>query len=106
MKLLYVTGLSGKRINGFMWSAILAAKKMGIDFTMVSNMTMADKEEYKEDCMEYGIKALHIDLDRNPLSRSNKKAHDELCKIIVRGGVRRYPLQYTNWRCFRQIVCP
>ena len=89
-----------------MWSAILAAKKMGIDFTMVSNMTMADKEEYKEDCMEYGIKALHIDLDRNPLSRSNKKAHDELCKIIVRGGVRRYPLQYTNWRCFRQIVCP
>ena len=100
MKLLYVTGLSGKRINGFMRSAILAAKEMGIDFTIVSNMTMADKEGYKEDCKEYGIKALHIDLDRNPLGRNNKKAHDELCKIIVR-GVRRYPLQYPNWRSFR-----
>lgn len=86
MKLLYVTGLSGKRINGFMRSAILAAKEMGIDFTMVSNMTLADKEGYKEDCKEYGIKALHIDLDRNPLGKNNKKAHDELCKIIVRGG--------------------
>ena len=69
-----------------MRSAILAAKEMGIDFTMVSNMTMADKENYKEDCKEYGIKALHIDLDRNPLGKNNKKAHDELCKIIVRGG--------------------
>ena len=53
MKLLYVTGLSGKRINGFMRSAILAAKEMGIDFTMVSNMTMADEEGYKEDSKEY-----------------------------------------------------
>ena len=69
-----------------MRSAILAAKEMGIDFTMVSNMTMADKEGYKEDCKEYRIKALHIDLDRNPLGKSNKKAHDELCNIIVRGG--------------------
>lgn len=86
MKLLYVTGLSGKRINGFMRSAILAAKEMGIDFTMVSNMTMADKEGYKEDCKQYGIKALHIDLDRNPIGKSNKKAYDELCKIIKRGG--------------------
>lgn len=86
MKLLYVTGLSGKRINGFMRSAILATTEMDIDFTMVSNMTMADKEGYREDCEEYGIKALHIDFDRNPLGKSNKKAHDELCKIIVRGG--------------------
>ena len=85
MKLLYVTGLSGKRINGFMRSAILAAKEMGIDFTIVSNMTMADKEGYKEDCKEYGIKALHIDLDRNPLGKINKKAHDELCKIMGGG---------------------
>lgn len=86
MKLLYITGLSGKRINGFMRSAILAAKEMGIDFTMVSNMSMADKEGYKEDCKEYGIKTLHIDQDRNPLGKSNKKAYDQLCTIILRGG--------------------
>ena len=38
MKLLYVTSLSGRRINGFMHSAILAAKELGIDFTMACNM--------------------------------------------------------------------
>ncbi|MDD5867384.1 MAG: glycosyltransferase family 4 protein [Lachnospiraceae bacterium] len=85
MKLLYITGLSGKRINGFMRSAILAAKEMGIDFTIVSNMTMADKEGYKEDCRKYDIKALHIDLDRNPLGKNNKRAHGELYKIIMNG---------------------
>lgn len=68
-----------------MRSAILAAKDMDIDFTMVCNMSMADKEGYKEDCKEYGIKALHIDLDRNPLGRNNQKAHDELCKILRQG---------------------
>ena len=105
MKLLYITGLSGKRINGFMRSAILAAKEMGIDFTMVSNMSMADKEGYKEDCKEYGIKTLHIDQDRNPLGKSNKKAYDQLCTIILRGGVRHHSLQHPNWRCFRSALC-
>lgn len=86
MKLLYITGLSGRRVNGFMRSAILAAREMNIDFTMVSNMSMADKEGYKKDCEEYGIKALHIDLNRNPISRNNKKAYKELYTIINRGG--------------------
>ena len=85
MKLLYLTGLSGRRVNGFMRSAILAAKEMNIDFTMVSNMTMADKEGYKEDCAKYGIKALHIDLDRNPLGKSNKKVYKQLYEILGDG---------------------
>lgn len=55
MKLLYVTSLSGRRINGFMHSAILAAKELGIDFTMACNMDGADKEGYEEDCKTYGI---------------------------------------------------
>lgn len=46
--MLYVTSLSGKRINGFVRSAILAAKELGIDFTMVCNMDDADKEGYEE----------------------------------------------------------
>ena len=65
MKLLYVTSLSGKRINGFMRSAILAAKKLGIDFTMACNMDDADKEGYEEDCKTYGIKTIHVDFARN-----------------------------------------
>lgn len=46
--MLYVTSLSGKRINGFVRSAILAAKELGIDFTMACNMDDADKEGYEE----------------------------------------------------------
>ena len=50
MKLLYITSLSGKRINGFMRSALVAAKKVGLDVTMACNMDMADKEGYAQDC--------------------------------------------------------
>lgn len=85
MKLLYVTSLSGKRINGFMRSAILAAKELGIDFTMACNMDDADKEGYEEDCKTYGIKTIHVDFARNPLSKKNIIAHKQLSEII-RGG--------------------
>lgn len=71
MKLLYVTSQSGRRINGFMRSAIIAAKRLDIDFTIASNMDKADKELYIEDCETYGIKAKHIDFDRNPLAMKN-----------------------------------
>ena len=49
MKLLYITSLSGKRVNGFMRSAILAATELGIDFTMACNMDEADKLGYAAD---------------------------------------------------------
>lgn len=71
MKLLYVTSQSGRRINGFMRSAIIAARQLKIDFTIVSNMEYADKKCYEEDCITYGIKAEHIDCDRNPLALKN-----------------------------------
>lgn len=71
MKLLYITSLSGKRINGFMRSAIVAAKSLGIDFTIACNMDGADKELYRQDCQHYGIKAVHIDFSRNPLDKVN-----------------------------------
>ena len=71
MKMLYVTSLSGKRINGFMRSAIIAAKKLNIDFTLACNMDGAEKEKYEEDCKAYGIKSVHIAFDRNPLAKQN-----------------------------------
>lgn len=101
MKLLYVTSLSGKRINGFMKSAILAAKELKIDFTMACNMDMAEKEGYIEDCKNYGIKTIHVDFDRNPLGKRNIVAYRELSAIILGGGVRRSSLQYTYWRSAR-----
>ena len=87
MKVLYITSLSGRRINGFMRSAILAAKELGIDFTMACNMDGADKERYEEDCRSYGIKTIHVDFERNPLSKKNVTAYKQLSEII-RGGVR------------------
>lgn len=71
MKLLYITSLSGLRINGFMRSAIVAARDIGIEFTMACNMDHADKRLYAEDCEYYGIKAVHIDFDRNPVLPKN-----------------------------------
>lgn len=93
MKLLYVTSLSGRRINGFMRSAILAAKELGIDFTMACNMDEADKDGYEEDCKKYGIKAVHVDFERNPLSKKNKIAYKQLSEIIREG---KYDVVHCN----------
>ena len=82
MKLLYVTSLSGVRINGFMRSAIVAAKSLGIEFTMACNMDDADMELYNEDCKEYGIKTVHIDFDRNPLGKKNLLAKKQLFQLM------------------------
>jgi hypothetical protein len=87
MKLLYVTSLSRRRINGFMRSAIIAARELGIDFTMACNIDMSDKEGYAEDCKNYGIKTVHIDFERNPLCEKNITAYRELLALITRGGM-------------------
>lgn len=86
MKLLYVTSQSGRRINGFMRSAIIAARNLDIDFTIVSNIDHADKELYEEDCKQYGIKAEHIDCDRNPLNKKNYTvAKKQLTDLMKKG---------------------
>ena len=82
MKLLYVTSLSGKRINGFMRSAILAAHNVRLDFCMACNMEGADKIGYAQDCFEYGINVKHIPFERNPLSIKNKTAYDQLLQYM------------------------
>lgn len=82
MKLLYITSLSGKRINSFMKSAVVAAKKCGVDFTMACNMDNADLELYEMDCKQYGIKVKHIDFNRNPVSIMNVKAYFQLLEYI------------------------
>lgn len=56
MKFLYITRSSGNRINGFMRSAIIATRELGINVTIICNMDYADKRLYAEDCKYYGIK--------------------------------------------------
>lgn len=59
MKILYIKHRSGKRMNNFAISAILAAKEIGADFTIANNMNGADKEHFKEVCDKFGIKMIH-----------------------------------------------
>lgn len=94
MKLLYVTSLSGRRINSFMRSAIIAARQLDIDFTIACNMDHADKKLYAEDCETYGIRAEHIDCDRNPLARKNYTlAKKQLRDLMVR---EKYDVVHCN----------
>lgn len=94
MNLLYITSLSGKRINSFMRSAIYAAKALNINFTICCNMNGADKDLYKQDCEKYGIEAVHIDFDRNPLSRINySEAKKQLNELMQK---RRFDIIHCN----------
>ncbi|MBQ3762481.1 MAG: glycosyltransferase family 4 protein [Clostridia bacterium] len=82
MKILYITSLSGRRINGFMRSAIIAAKQLGYEFVMACNTEGMDKDGYVADCEEYGITVKHIDFQRNPLDRRNLVAYKQLNALM------------------------
>lgn len=82
MKMLYIKHLSGKRMNNFALSAILAAKELGIDFTIANNMSMAEPGHFEQVCEQYGIKMVHIDFDRDPLSLNNIKAGKQLLALM------------------------
>lgn len=82
MKMLYIKHRSGKIMNNFAMSAILAAKELGIDFTIANNMSMADKENFARVCEQYDIKMVHIDFDRNPLGKSNLLARKQLLTLM------------------------
>lgn len=82
MKLLYITSLSGRRVNGFMKSSIEAAHQTGFEFVMACNTYLADKEQYEKDCREYDITVKHIDFQRNPLDTKNNKAYKQLYDMM------------------------
>lgn len=82
MNILYITSLSGKRVNGFMRSAIVAAGEGGHRFFMACNSSDADKEGYAEDCRNYGIELKNIPFNRNPLSKDNRRAYRELLSYM------------------------
>lgn len=93
MKMLYIKHRSGKIMNNFAMSAILAAKELGIDFTIANNMSMAEKEHFAHFCEQYGIKIVHIDFDRNPLGKSNLLARKQLLELMEK---ERYDIVHCN----------
>ena len=46
-KILYVTHLSGKRVNRFWISSIKAANELGMEFHLACNMSGADEEHWQ-----------------------------------------------------------
>lgn len=81
-KLLYVTHLSGKRVNRFWISSIKAAKELGFEFHLACNMEDADKDYWDQDCKEYGIITHQIDFVRNPYSNKNYKAYLQMKQLL------------------------
>lgn len=82
MKYLYITHLSGKRVNRLWLSALKAAQSLGYEIHLACNMDEIVKPEWDADCLQYEITAHHIDFDRNPLARKNKKAHRQLLALM------------------------
>lgn len=82
MKILYITHLSGRRINRFWLSSIFAAHRLNIEFHIACNTDGANKAEWDYDCKKYGVITHHIDFDRNPFSRSNIKALSQLTALM------------------------
>lgn len=93
MKMIYIKHRSGKVMNRFAISAILAAKELGIDFTIANNMSMAEEGHFEEVCKQYEIKMVHIDFDRNPLSIKNVKARKQLLKLMQN---EKYDIMHCN----------
>ena len=84
-KILYITHLSGKRVNRFWISAIYAAQALGYEFHLACNMTGAEHPAWEEGCKKYGIITHQIDFNRNPLSPQNIKAQKQLAKLLKEG---------------------
>lgn len=81
-KVLYVTHLSGLRVNRFWLSSIRAAHELGMEFHLACNMRGAERAYWDRDCQKYGIIAHHIDFDRNPLAVQNKDAYKQMVSLL------------------------
>lgn len=80
-KLLFVSNISNN-VGSFVVASIAAAKKCGFEFYYAANWDSATKEQIAEDEKKYGIKIVHIDLDRSPYSTKNIKAYKQLVDLI------------------------
>lgn len=80
-KLLFISNISNS-VGSFAVASIAAAKKCGFEFYYAANWDGATKEQIAEDEKKYGIKIVHIDLDRSPYSTKNIKAYKQLVDLI------------------------
>lgn len=81
-KFLYITHLSGKRVNRLWISALTAALAQGYEVHLACNKSQIEEPGWPEDCRKMGIIDHHIDFNRDPLNRENKKAYKELLQLM------------------------
>lgn len=81
-KILYVTHLSGKRVNRIWISSIKAAHELGMEFHLACNMSGADEEHWEPECEKHGIITHQIDFVRSPYSPYNIKAYQQMKKLL------------------------
>ena len=81
-KVLYITHLSGKRVNRFWLSSIKAAQELGYDFHLACNMSDAQHPDWDADCSEWGIITHQIDFDRKPFATVNIQAKKQLSRLL------------------------
>lgn len=75
-KILFISNISNK-ITNFSLPSIYAAKNLGYEFHMAANYS-----NFNDDPEKYGVKLHHIDLDRNPFSKQNITAYNQMLELI------------------------
>lgn len=80
-KVLFISNI-GKRVGSFSVASIAAAKKCGLFFYYAANWKAATNEQRDEDEKKYGVKLVHIDLERSPYSSNNIKAYKQLVDFV------------------------
>ena len=66
----------------FSGTAIAAARALSYEFYSVANRSSSSAAEIEEDEKKYGVRLLHVDLNRSPFSFQNIIAYKQLCRII------------------------
>lgn len=83
VKMLYILNVADK-VNNFSYSAMVAAQKLGIEFSIAGNWSYPDEAARKADEKKYGIKIYQVDFIRTPYDPRNYKAYRQIKAIIER----------------------
>lgn len=83
VKMLYILNLAEK-VNNFSYSAMIAAQRLGIEFSIAGNWNYPDDAARKADEEKYGIKIYQVDFIRAPYDPRNCKAYRQIKAIMER----------------------
>ena len=83
VKMLYILNVAEK-VNNFSYSAMMAAKNLGIEFSIAGNWGYPNDAAREADEKKYGIKIYQVDFIRTPYDPRNYKAYRQIKAIMER----------------------